>query len=113
VLEYSVQATPFIIRDLGWKFIKELAAQAYPLFEDGQFRRLVFGSQGTQVLDTVDPDKIKVIFAQIEDRAVMIAPYRDEEGIKVLYFKWVEETLYDSFCVPDGQNRVWDNREKP
>jgi len=115
----SIQATPFIIRDLGWDFIKELAFQVYPKFDKADFRPLIFGPKGTYCLDAFGEDaKIKVFYAMLSEftdsdsnRVLMISPYLDKDGIKVLYFKWAEETLYDSFCVPDGQNRVWDNRE--
>lgn len=123
--EYSVQATPFMIRDLGWEVLKHLAEAAYPGFEDKDFRPLVFKNDGTCGVDgTRDPakehgDSVRVFFASLSeipelktDRAVMIVPYRDGEGIKVLYFKWADETFYDSFAAPDGQNRVWDNKEK-
>lgn len=118
--DYSVQATPFIIRDLGWDFIKELAFQVYPKFSNADFRPLIFGPKGTFCLDAFGEDtKIKVFYASLNEftdsksnRVLMISPYLDKDGIKVLYFKWADETLYDSFCVPDGQNRVWDNREQ-
>jgi hypothetical protein len=123
--EYSVQATPFMIRDLGWEVLKHLAEATYPGFNDKDFRPLVFRPDGSCGVDgRRDPaseqgDAVKVFFASLSeipelktDRVVMIIPYRDGEGIKVLYFKWAEETLYDSFAAPDGQNRVWDNKEK-
>lgn len=118
--EYSVQATPFAIRDLGWDFLTTLAEAVYPKFEDKEFRPLIFRLDGTTVLDALGQNEpIKVFYAPLKeftdvdsDQTLMIVPYRDKEGIKVLYFKWAEETIYDSFSVPDGQNRVWDNREK-
>lgn len=121
--EFSVQATPMIIRDLGWDFLTSLAEAAYPKFEDKEFRPLRFMPDGTTRMDIGDnnPDQsIRVFFGMMSEftddpndaRKLMIVPYRDKEGIKVLYFKWAEETIYDSFSVPDGQNRVWDNREK-
>ena len=122
--EYSVQATPFMIRDLGWKFLKDLAEACYPFFRDKDFRPLVFGPRGVEGVDTrrdtasEQGDAVRVFIACLkdisdcpDDRAVMIVPYRDKEGIKVLYFKWVDESLEDSFTVPDGQNRMWSNKE--
>lgn len=119
--EYSVQATPFTIRDLGWKFLTDLAEGVYPKFQAVDFRPLVFRVDGTTVMDAKGKDEpVMVFFAQLkeftdavdDERVLMIVPYLDTEGIKVLYFKWAEETIYDSFSVPDGQNRSWNNQEK-
>ena len=119
--EYSVQATPLILRDLGWEFVTELAEAVWPKFVPADFRPLIFGRDGTTtVADAQGTDfPVKVFFAALSeftdvpnDRALMIVPYTDKEGIKVLYFKWADETFYDSFSVPDGQNRIWDNKEK-
>lgn len=121
--EYSVQATPYVIRDLGWKRIKVMAEAVYPGFTATDFRPLVFGPSGeTTCLDALGNDTpLKVFYGQLHEfqgmtfhdpnKVVMIAPYLDKDRIKVLYFKWADETLYDSFCANDGQNRVWNNRE--
>ncbi len=111
MLDYDVQSTPFVLRDLGWDLIKELAATTRPGFQNEDFRHLVFSESGATGLDGRD-ENVKCIFAPVGDKALMIVPYLDSKGVKVLYFKWADETLYDSFSVPDGQNRVWDNREK-
>jgi hypothetical protein len=122
--EYSVQATPYMIRDLGWKFLNALAEACYPSFTPKDFRPLVFGPRGVEGVDPHrDPsgergEAVRVFIACLkditdcpDDRAVMIVPYLDKEGIRVLYFKWVEETLEDSFTASDGQNRVWKDKE--
>ena len=110
--EYSVQATPLILRSLGWPFIEALAAQAYPGWKDADFQPLIKTPDSYQ-LNTGD-GSVKVFFGDLSeveggtDRKLMIVPYRDDAGIKVLYFKWADESFYDSFSVPDGQNRIWD-----
>lgn len=128
-LAYSIQVTPQVLRDLAaaskhlpggaWDFIKTLAEGVYPSFTDKDFRPLIMGTNGVPRCDGLGPDdKVKVFMASLAgiencpDRAIMIVPYLDKDKIKVLYFKWTDETFYDSFTVPDGQNRVWKNEEK-
>lgn len=92
----------------------------YPKFEDKYFRSLLFTPDGRTMVDGLNVDvPIKVFYASLKeftdspsDRVLMITTYRDPQGVKILYFKWADKTLYDSFAVPDGQNRVWENREK-
>lgn len=126
---YSIQATPLVLRDLGeaskhlpggsWDFLKTLAEGVFPTFENADFRQLVFQPDGTTYCEGLGPtESVKVFMTSLAsiagcpDRTLMIVPYRDKDNIKVLYFKWEDETLYDSFSVPDGQNRAWKNQEK-
>jgi len=74
---------------------------------------------GVTRCEGLGPDEaVKVFMASVAsikgcpDRTLMIVPYRDKDNIKVLYFKWTDETLLDSFTAPDGQNRMWKNEEK-
>lgn len=115
--DYSVQATPLVIRDLGWDTLREISKQAYKSFDEGEFMPLVVRDGGWKI-DTKN-DTMNVFIILIREptdkapgRSLMVFPYRDTVGIRVLYCKWTDETLEDSVAVPDGQNKVLNNTRK-